>query len=131
MMTLDALVIGAGPAGLATAAMLKQRGARFRIVDREGAIGGAYTRMNPDVELITPSRFVAMPGLALSPGPAYRGATAYRDYLRTYAAAHSLFADTGTVEAVHAGSPHRIELRRGATVEQITARAVVVATGMF
>jgi putative flavoprotein involved in K+ transport len=126
---LDALVIGSGPAGLATSAMLQHHGARFRLVDREAAIGGAYTRMNPDVVLITPARFVRLPGLAISRGDTYLGATVYRDYLRAYASEHRLAPDAATVEAVRAeGVGYRVDLRGG---EQIATRTVVVATGMF
>lgn len=126
---LDALVIGSGPAGLATSAMLQRHGARFRLVDREAAIGGAYTRMNPDVVLITPARFVRLPGLAIPRGHTYLGATTYRDYLHAYASEHRLAPEAATVEAVRAdGEGYRALLRGG---ERVAARTVVVATGMF
>ena len=37
---IDVLVVGAGPAGLSTAAALAKRGARVRVLDRDEAPGG-------------------------------------------------------------------------------------------
>src|SRR4051812_28115049 len=50
------LVVGAGPAGLATAACLVSEGIRVHLVDRDGAPGGAYRRMYPATTLLSRAR---------------------------------------------------------------------------
>jgi putative flavoprotein involved in K+ transport len=123
------LVIGGGPAGLATAAMLRARGVAFRLLDREGAIGGAYARMDPDIVMTSPTRLVGLPGLALTARGPYATAREYHAYLRDYARAHELAPEAGIVEAIApAEGGYRVTLRGG---EIVDAAAVVVATGMF
>jgi putative flavoprotein involved in K+ transport len=123
------LVIGGGPAGLATAAMLRARGVRFRLIDREGAIGGAYARMDPDIVMTSPAKLVGLPGLALSAAGPYATAREYHAYLRDYARAHELAPEAGEVERIAPlADGYRVTLRGG---EAIETAAVVVATGMF
>ena len=123
------LVIGGGPAGLATAAMLRSRGVRFRLIDREGAIGGAYARMDPDLVMTSPAKLVGLPGLALAATGPYATAREYHAYLRDYARTHELVPEAAEVERIApAAGGYRVALRGG---EAIETPAVVVATGMF
>jgi len=123
------LVIGGGPAGLATAAMLRARGVPVRLIDREGTIGGAYARMDPDILMTSPARLVGLPGLALAARGPYATAREYHAYLRDYARTHELAPEAGVVEAIApAASGYRVALRGGETID---AAAVIVATGMF
>lgn len=125
------VVIGAGPAGLATAAMLRRAGARFRLIDR-GPAGGAYGRMDPELVLTSPARLVGLPGRALRAAGEYPTAREYHDYLAGYARAHELAPEPGVVEAVaHEGAGYRIAVRRGEQLDTLEARAVIVATGVF
>ena len=46
------VVIGAGPAGLAAAACLRRQGIAPLFIDAEGALGGAYRRIYPQMRRI-------------------------------------------------------------------------------
>jgi putative flavoprotein involved in K+ transport len=123
------LIIGAGPAGLATAACLKKEGVSFRLIDRQGKTGGAYQSIYSGVMLASPSRYTALPGLPLTNVGEYITAAQYRDYLSAYAEHHGLVADKQTVE--------RVERISGCFQVSFSSKessrydAVVVATGMF
>jgi len=124
----DPIVIGAGPAGLATAAALRRLGVGVRLVDREGAVGGAYARMDPELVMTSPARLVSLPGLAFAAAGPYGTAREYHAYLRRYAELHRLVPGTAVVETVVGERGHyRIETAR----ETLEASAVIVATGMF
>jgi putative flavoprotein involved in K+ transport len=110
----DVIVIGAGPAGLATAAMLRRAGVAVRLFDREGAIGGAYARMDPELVMTSPARLASLPGLAFVAG-SYATAREYHAYLVDYARAHGLVPEARAVERI----------------DDLDAAAIVVATGMF
>jgi putative flavoprotein involved in K+ transport len=128
----EIVIIGAGPGGLATAASLRRRGIRFRLVDRHGTIGGAYRTMDPEIVMASPSRLVGLPG---APAPAidrYATAGSYYDYLEAYAHDHELVPEQGVVESVtRASSGYVLSLRSRDRVEEVLTRAIVFATGMF
>ena len=75
------LIIGAGPAGLATAASLRAAGVPFLLVDRAGAPGGAYRELYDGITLASPATLDGLPGLALDSPTAYVGVPGYRAYL--------------------------------------------------
>ncbi len=128
----EVVVIGAGPAGLATAAMLRKARVPFRLVDRDGAIGGAYGRMDPALVMTTPAKLAALPGLAVSCDDEYATAREYHAYLLAYATAHELAPEAGAIEAVvRDDAGYRVAIRGVERVEDVFAFAVVVATGMF
>ena len=56
-------IIGGGPAGLATAACLAERGVPFTILERgEGAFAGLRA-LDPEMQLLTPPAFSRLPGM--------------------------------------------------------------------
>lgn len=122
------LIVGAGPAGLATAASLAGRGVAARVVDRAGVVGGAYARMDPALLMTTPSTLVGLPGLAPPTRAPYLTAADYHAYLAAYARHHRLAIEAGRVEQIaRAGRGYRVTVDgRAADVD-----AVVLATGMF
>ncbi len=103
-------MVGAGPAGLATAACLQREGVDFRLVDRSGEPGGAYRKLYDKIMLASPARYCALPGLAIGTKSEYISVAHYRDYLERYA--QSLTIERAEVTAI--------------TREQL----VVVCTGM-
>jgi putative flavoprotein involved in K+ transport len=123
------LIIGAGPAGLATAGCLRAAGVPFLLVDRAGAPGGAYRALYDGITLASPATLDGLPGLALDLPTAYVGVAAYRAYLARYAqhAALEVTADEVTAIARAEGG----FIARLTTGREIRARFVVVATGMW
>lgn len=117
------LIVGAGPAGLATAACLRRAGVPFRLVDRQGLPGGAYRHLYPRIELSSPARYTGLPGLAPPEDP-YVTVEGYRAYLERYAAHHRLEVETLAVE--------RLERAGGGfAVAGESYPAVVVCTGLY
>ena len=94
------LVVGGGPAGLAIAACLKHEGVSYIQVDREGVFGGAYRKMFPATELLSPARYTQLPGLPIKASGAYVSAREYLDYLDRYAAHHRLQMVKATVKEI-------------------------------
>ncbi|SEG33087.1 putative flavoprotein involved in K+ transport [Actinacidiphila yanglinensis] len=126
---LDAVVIGAGPGGLAAAAALRQQGLRALVVERDEQLGASWRGHYDRLHLHTTRRLSALPGL---PIPRRYGRWVGRDdvvrYLEEYADHHELEITTG-IEV------RRVE-RSGAGWELpatggrvLTAPAIVVATG--
>lgn len=129
------LIVGAGAAGLSTAAALGRRGIAATVVDRDDRIGGTWSRRYARLRLHTVRRFS---GLAHRPIPKdlprYLTKDDYASYLREYADAMQVNVSLGErVEKVdHVPGPDR---RRG--FEVVTsggtriAAVVVIATGHY
>ncbi|WP_116453577.1 flavin-containing monooxygenase [Blastococcus litoris] len=90
-MTEQVLVVGAGPAGLAVAAVLRKRGVQPLVVDRGGAVGDSWRARYDRLHLHTPRVQSALPGLRI---PRAYGRWVARDdvvrYLEDYAAHHGI-----------------------------------------
>ncbi|HYC65452.1 MAG TPA: FAD-dependent oxidoreductase, partial [Reyranellaceae bacterium] len=105
----DVLIIGAGPAGLATAAETAGAGLRTLLLDKLGP-GGALINLGP------------LEGVADNvPGPQLVG------HLTDYATAAGAEIGFGEVVRMVAGDPWNVETADG---QQHQARAVVIATGL-
>ncbi|MGD9648003.1 MAG: NAD(P)-binding domain-containing protein [Pirellulales bacterium] len=123
------LVIGAGPAGLATAASLKMVGVRADLVDRSGRIGGAYARLEGGIVLSSPAKTTQLPGLPIEAPTRYITIADYRRYLRRYAAHHGLVADRQHIDKIErVGDRYRVFMAGESQPRRY--EAVVVATGM-
>jgi cation diffusion facilitator CzcD-associated flavoprotein CzcO len=89
--TVDAYVIGAGPAGLAVAAEIQRRGLRPVILERANSIGSSWRAHYDRLHLHTPRHLSGLPGL---PIPKEMGRWVARDdvvrYLEQYVAHHRL-----------------------------------------
>jgi putative flavoprotein involved in K+ transport len=121
-------VVGAGPAGLAAAACLRARGVECDLVDRRGAAGGAYAQAYRDMQLASPSRYNALPGLALATKQEYIRVGEYAGYLAAYAAHHRLEVRRAGIERIEHGNAGFVAHDGG---EPRRYAAVVVASGMF
>ena len=121
-MTEEALVIGAGPAGLAAAAMLRRRGVTPVVLDRSAAIGDSWRKHYDRLHLHTVRWLSDLPGL---PIPRSEGKWVSKDgvarYLETYARHHGLEVRLG-VEAL------RIERSNGSWAVGTAAGTMAVPT---
>jgi cation diffusion facilitator CzcD-associated flavoprotein CzcO len=124
----DAVIIGAGPAGLAAAQRLSASGLKSIIFDKAEAVGSAWRRHYDRLHLHTPRAHSALPGL---PMPAsferYPSRTQFIDYLQSYAKKFDLQPVFNTpVQSVRRdGSRWRVEARGSSATTPI----VVIATG--
>jgi putative flavoprotein involved in K+ transport len=123
-----AIVIGAGPAGLASAAMLQARGVGALVVERASDVGSTWRAHYARLRLHTERRLSSLPGLEL---PREYGKWVPRaqvvEYLESYARHHQIQVKHGvTVERVEReGDAWRVKTSQG----NLSARVVVVATG--
>lgn len=128
METRDAVVIGAGPSGLASAAEISLAGASCLVIERGEGVGTSWTRHYARLRLHTARWLSGLPGY---PIPRRYGKWVARDdfvrYLGEYARHHSLEVRFGTtVERVESEDGRwRVVTDAG----DVTAATVVIATG--
>ena len=121
-------VVGAGPAGLATAACLRRRGVGGRVLERGDGVGRSWRGHYERLHLHTPRAQSHLPGYRI---PRSYGRWVSRDdvvrYLEAYAAHHRIGPRFGVeVERLDPdGDGWRVTTADG----EHHARAVVVATG--
>ena len=123
------VVVGAGPAGLAAAAMLRRAGVEVRVVERGDRLGASWRRHYRSLRLHTVRSLSSLPGAALprSYGRWVAG-TDFLDYLERYAASERLEVDARATEVRRVTvDGARFVLATG--LEPIAASAVVIATG--
>ena len=86
MMEAEVVIVGAGPAGLATAACLKQEGAGFLILERDEQIGASWRRHYRRLHMNTDKARSALPHLPFPDAyPRYASRGQVVDYLEMYA----------------------------------------------
>lgn len=125
------VIIGAGPAGLATAGALRMRGIRSVVLEGSEQIAPSWRRHYDRLHLHTPARFSALPGL---PIPKRFGRWVSRDdvvrYLEQYADFQALDVRTGTsVTGLRRAGEDDQEWVVSTSAGDLSASAVVVATG--
>lgn len=124
----DILVIGAGPAGLATSACLRRQGLPHLVVEREAEIAPTWRRHYDRLHLHTTKRYS---GLPFSPwpreAPGYPSRQQVVDYLQRYAWEHHIEPRLGvSVQRVRRQDQRfMVETSAG----PLSPRFVVVATG--
>ena len=127
---LDALVIGAGQAGLAAGYHLRRADLSFAILEAGEEPGGSWPGYYESLTLFSPSRYSGLPGMPF-PGPPDRYPT--RDevtvYLRRYAEVFGLPVLTGepVLRTERAGAGFRVLTAGG----EYWARTLIAATGSF
>jgi putative flavoprotein involved in K+ transport len=130
----DAAVIGAGPAGLATAAMLRRRGVDVVVIDRADAVGASWRGHYDRLHLHTVRWLSHLPGMRF---PRSYGRWVHRDgvidYLERYAEHHALELMLGTevrgIERSGAAGGWELSLAGDWGARTLEAGSVIVATG--
>lgn len=124
----DIVVIGAGPAGLAVSACLRQRGMAHTVLERDAAVASSWRRHYRRLHLHTSKRYS---GLPLTPwpesAPRYPSRAQVVEYLENYASAHAIAPRFGVaVRSVRRdGERFAIDSSAG----PLAPRFVVMATG--
>ncbi|TGE27396.1 flavin-containing monooxygenase [Hymenobacter metallicola] len=131
---LDALIIGAGQAGLAAAYYLQQHGQQFLILDERPAVGDVWATRYETLTLFSPAWASGLPGYPW-PGNARRYPTKDEAsaYLREYAAHFQFPLALGqrATRVVPAPTGAQGYLVTTSTGQQYQARRVLVCTGAF
>jgi putative flavoprotein involved in K+ transport len=138
MAELDAVIVGAGQAGLGVSYFLQQDG-RSHVVLERGRIGETWLSQRWDsFRLNTPNFMNVLPGLPYE-GPEPDGFWSrdeYAAYLRSYANHWRLPVRTGTavvsVEQAQRGQGFVVRTEAdGQAQEPVTSRSIVIASGML
>ncbi|MCQ4207548.1 flavin-containing monooxygenase [Streptomyces longispororuber] len=128
----DLIIIGAGQAGLATAALARRYGfGRPLLLEAAGEPAGSWPHYYDSLTLFSPARYSALPGLPLPGDPdRYPTRDEVVDYLRQYAV--RLYADVRTRTRVTSvrreGGAWIVNAEDGASW---SARTVIAATGNY
>ncbi|MCB2406763.1 flavin-containing monooxygenase [Hymenobacter lucidus] len=131
--TLDAVVIGAGQAGLAAAYYLQRHHQQFVVLDERTAVGDVWATRYDSLRLFSPAWASSLPGFPW-PGSKRRYPTKDEaaDYLRQYVAHFGFPVQLGqrvTRVAPAAGQPgYQVST---ATGRRYQTRCVIVCTGAF
>ena len=124
----DAVIVGAGPAGLACAATLAQHGLKSVILEKAGTVGAVWRRHYERLHLHTDRGHSSLPGLPMPRSyPHYPSRAQVVAYLESYARQfdlHPVFRSK--VERVHREG---LRWRVDTATASYTAPVVVVATG--
>jgi hypothetical protein len=124
----DILVVGAGPAGLATSACLRREGLPHVVLEREGEVASAWRRHYDRLHLHTTKTYSALPMMPWPrSAPRYPAREQVVQYLQAYAAEHQVVPRLGvTVQALRrSGDRFTVDTSAGS----MAPRMVIMATG--
>ncbi|MCB2376485.1 NAD(P)/FAD-dependent oxidoreductase [Hymenobacter sp. BT635] len=132
--SIDAVVIGAGQAGLAAAYYLQQHGLRFVVLDERPAVGDVWATRYDSLRLFSPAWASGLPGFPW-PGKPLRYPTKAEaaDYLQRYAAHFNFPLQLGqrVVQVAPLAENQPGYSVRTAAGQHFEARLVLVCTGAF
>lgn len=95
-MTRSALIVGAGPAGLAAAAELDRAGVSYRLLERGPSLGHTWANLYDSLTLHTGKHMSTLPRLPFPRGtPIFPTRARFLAYLEEYARAKRLRVETG------------------------------------
>ena len=123
----ETVIVGAGPAGLAVAAMLGQRGMAYTVIERAHSVGASWRDRYDGLQLHTARWLSAMPGAAIprSYGP-WVGRDDLVSYLEEYACRFHIEPELGV--EVGRIERHTSRWRLQTSAGDREADAVVLAT---
>lgn len=127
----DALIVGAGQSGLATAHVLRQRGLTAAILEASDDTAGSWPHYYDSLTLFSPAKYSSLPGLSFPGDPDhYPHRDEVVDYLRRYAKGLDVDIHLNhRVDAVdHDGHTFTAHTDTGTA---FTAPRLVAATGGF
>ena len=113
----ETLIVGAGPAGLATAACLARRGKSYVLLEQAAEIGAAWRNHYERLHLHTPARHSSLPHFPMPAGyPTYPSREQVVDYLESYARRFAIQAGlrTRVQEIVRDGDGWKVTAAGGA-----------------
>jgi cation diffusion facilitator CzcD-associated flavoprotein CzcO len=129
VLTTETLVIGAGPAGLAVAASLVQRGRKALVIDQADQLGSSWRSHYERVHLHTVKSKSALPGMAFPDHyPRYVPRQLLVDYLVAYAERYEIAAELGDAATAITPIPGGWQTLTASGRIHVS-RSVVVATG--
>jgi cation diffusion facilitator CzcD-associated flavoprotein CzcO len=129
LQTRDAIIVGAGPAGLACAVMLREAGFSPAVIEKADTVGSAWRRHYDRLHLHTDRRHSGLPRMAMPASyPAYPSRAQMVDYLESYAARFGIRPtfDAAVSRIGRDGAQWCAETTQG----PFSAPVVVIATGM-
>jgi cation diffusion facilitator CzcD-associated flavoprotein CzcO len=125
----DAVIVGAGPAGLACAATMRAAGLEAAVLEKTAEVGAVWRRHYDRLHLHTDRNHSGLPGMAMpSSYPAYPSRAQMVAYLENYAARFEINPMFGAkVSRIKREGPQwRVEFAE----ERLVAPIVVIATGI-
>jgi cation diffusion facilitator CzcD-associated flavoprotein CzcO len=128
MTDLDAIIVGAGPAGLACAASMGGPGLRATVLEKATAVGSVWRRHYDRLHLHTDRGHSGLPGMAMPRTyPTYPSREQVVEYLESYAAHFRIqpVFNTAVLKIARNGSQWRVDTDRTSD----SAPIVVIATG--
>ena len=127
------VIIGAGPAGLASAACLARRGIAYTLLERGSAPAAGLRRVDPAMRLFSPARLSRLPGMETAwLGATYPSFGQFVAALDRYREALSLAVTTDTqVTAIERdGDGFAVRCTTGGRASTVHGTHVINATGI-
>ena len=128
-MSPDAIVVGAGPAGLACATTMSAKGLKVTVIEKAGDVGSSWRRHYDRLHLHTDRNHSALPGMDMPRSyPRYPSRVQMVEYLESYAARLGIEPTFGV--AVHSLRYEDAQWHADTAAGTVTAPVAVVATGI-
>lgn len=127
---LPVVVVGGGPAGLATSAELRRRGIEHVVLERGEAVGHSWRHLYDSLTLHTGKHLSSLPRMPFGRNvPLFPTRRDFVEYLQRYVEVLELPVETGraVTEVVREGNGWRLRTGRG----DVLADTVVMATGII